>query len=719
MQRSFGWASLVLVAGLVLGWPSSSWSVTFVVDDTGDTSDAAPGDGTCADANGACTLRAAAEESFAGAVTPPCDTADTDVQLQVTGTIALAAPVSFQSACCLRAISIVGPGSSALVLEGGGLSFGGSGCAGYRADVTGVTIASAPVGIDDLGAGIGFATGLTLSDVVLADNDVGLRLGFRSNAVLNDSTVSGSTGNGIGPNDDSLVTLGVALDHTSVVDNGADGIAHQGFSLALQASTVARNGGTGVDSLAMGWRSVSVVDSTIAGNGDGGLFLMLADASTVATVTGSTIADNHGTGLAAAAGDLHVVNSTISGNATHGDGGGLYLDYGHVLLEQATITDNDADLDGDGTGDGGGVFIGIDGTVEISGTVLARNRDHGGEAPDCGGSLASLGHNLVGASAGCTLTGGAGSDMTGVDPLLGPLADNGGPTRTHALVDGSPAIDAAGTCAVGTDQRGVSRPQGPACDIGAFESSCGNGTIDPGETCDDGNANDADCCAKCQLAPAGAACSDGDPCMANDTCDAAGACVAGTMPGCGPCETCGPSGGCVPRVMTACHGPTERLSGVLEVVPGKHPKLDWSWVKGESTALADFGNPVGGDRYGFCVFDESGLTPRTLLQAATRVGQCGRKPCWRATSASTFTYKDTKQTPDGIDYLFFKSGLAGKAKVDLAAKGQNLDLPALPLPLPLHVQLQGANGQCWEARYFQIGTTRNDAKHFRAKAFRP
>lgn len=64
------------------------------------------------------------------------------------------------------------------------------------------------------------------------------------------------------------------------------------------------------------------------------------------------------------------------------------------------------------------------------------------------------------------------SNVRGVDPKLAPLVDNGGPTKTHALLSGSPAIDAGGTSAIGclaTDQRGVQRPQGRACDIGAFE----------------------------------------------------------------------------------------------------------------------------------------------------------------------------------------------------------------------------------------------------------
>jgi hypothetical protein len=87
----------------------------------------------------------------------------------------------------------------------------------------------------------------------------------------------------------------------------------------------------------------------------------------------------------------------------------------------------------------------------------------------------SLGHNLIGAAGGFAGAFAQAGDQTGVaDAMLGPLAGNGGPTRTHALLAGSPAID-AGTCTdpdgdtVATDQRGVGRPEGSACDTGAFE----------------------------------------------------------------------------------------------------------------------------------------------------------------------------------------------------------------------------------------------------------
>jgi hypothetical protein len=85
------------------------------------------------------------------------------------------------------------------------------------------------------------------------------------------------------------------------------------------------------------------------------------------------------------------------------------------------------------------------------------------------GTLVSSGNNLSSdATCAASLTGPG--DLNNTNPLLGPLANNGGPTQTHALLAGSPAIDAAGGCPPpATDQRGVVRPQGSACDIGSFE----------------------------------------------------------------------------------------------------------------------------------------------------------------------------------------------------------------------------------------------------------
>jgi len=93
-------------------------------------------------------------------------------------------------------------------------------------------------------------------------------------------------------------------------------------------------------------------------------------------------------------------------------------------------------------------------------------------APNCIGPISeSAGYNLdSGASCGFSKS----TDLTTTDPLLGPLFNYGGPTSTMALLPGSPAIDHGGASVNGcptTDQRGVVRPQGPACDIGAYEAT--------------------------------------------------------------------------------------------------------------------------------------------------------------------------------------------------------------------------------------------------------
>jgi len=112
----------------------------------------------------------------------------------------------------------------------------------------------------------------------------------------------------------------------------------------------------------------------------------------------------------------------------------------------------------------GGAIWSIAAAPTLKNTIIAYNS--GG---NCSGAMASSGHNLEDANT-CSLT--AAGDLVNTDPILGPLADNGGPTWTHALLDGSPAINAgSGDCPPpAADQRGVARPQGAACDIGVFEA---------------------------------------------------------------------------------------------------------------------------------------------------------------------------------------------------------------------------------------------------------
>ena len=194
-------------------------------------------------------------------------------------------------------------------------------------------------------------------------------------------------------------------------------------------------------------------------------------------------------------------NTTVSGNraftngfAVGGTGGGLY-NGGAMTLSNVTVSDNEAvGIDG---GTGGGIFndtrFSRDAVVTIRNTIVAGNRSDVAGA-DCFGTLQSQGYNLIQAPDGCTLAGVTTGNRLNVDALLGPLQDNGGPTPTHALLAGSPALDAGNPATPGSgpsaceaaDQRGVSRPQdGDAdgsvrCDIGAVEAAGVPPTCPPG-----------------------------------------------------------------------------------------------------------------------------------------------------------------------------------------------------------------------------------------------
>lgn len=166
-----------------------------------------------------------------------------------------------------------------------------------------------------------------------------------------------------------------------------------------------------------------------------------------------------------------ITNSTISGNEADDDGGGVYVSSGFITIKNSTITQNTADNDGLAAGDGGGITR-ADVAPKLGNTILAENTDTGGEAPDCASTLTSLGYNLIGDTTGCTVSGDTTGNITGEDPDLGPLADNGGSTPTHSLGPDSPAINAGNTVGPDEDQcrpkdqRGVPRRN---CDIGAYE----------------------------------------------------------------------------------------------------------------------------------------------------------------------------------------------------------------------------------------------------------
>jgi len=258
------------------------------------------------------------------------------------------------------------------------------------------------------------------------------------------------------------------------------GIWLDGGSLTLNRVRITENlgnvAGIRVDSATTLSVSHSIIDSN-AGAFAGGLSI---DSSAEVVITNSLISSNTSTGSSAGIGNtgqLTVINSTISGNLAAGSGGGLY-NAGEAELYNVTLTANVADRYVNNTADGGGVYIVTGSSLTIANTIISDNDDNtssGAFKPDCAGTISSLGYNLISNTSGCTVTGATSSNILGQSATLNSLANNGGATQTHALLAGSPAINAGNptgcldnaSLVLTLDQRGYVR--NGACDIGAYE----------------------------------------------------------------------------------------------------------------------------------------------------------------------------------------------------------------------------------------------------------
>ncbi len=278
-------------------------------------------------------------------------------------------------------------------------------------------------------------------------------------------TVSGNQGGGI-----ANVSSSATLSKLTVSGNTAGGgVRNQGATathLTLNGSTVVGNTATNGGGISNGGvgavidiRSTSIAANTASVSG-GGVFN-----NGIMTVSGSTLNGNQarsGGGIDHFGGNLSLTNDTLSGNAASDNGGGLY-NRGAAILTNVTFSGNTAN----GPGTGGNIFNDT-AQIALRNTIVA-NSDGDGNCFNSDGFVTSSGHNLdSGNTCGFVSPG----DLTATDPMLGPLHANGGPTLTHALLPDSPAIDHANrlSCPV-MDQRGVSRPQGSGCDIGAFEAA--------------------------------------------------------------------------------------------------------------------------------------------------------------------------------------------------------------------------------------------------------
>jgi hypothetical protein len=350
-----------------------------------------------------------------------------------------------------------------------------------------------------------FINGLTITGGNLFDSSGGGILS-RENLTVSNSTISGNTvtaafdrGGGIF-NERGMLTVNNSIISGNTASGGlgfGGGISTFDGTVTITDSTISGNtSGRDGGGISTAFSTVTITNSSISGNtaeSGGGIYHSLG----TFTLTNSTISDNlaslDGGGISTRD-PMTVTNSTISGNTSGRDGGGI--DNGDVLaVTNSTISGNTAQNSGGGINNrfdgnitvtnssisgntaqsGGGIdnsisFPGNNPIANINNTIIAGNN---GTNPDVLGNFNSNGFNLIGNATGST--GFGGTDLIGVDPLLGSLANNGGSTLTLALLPGSPAIDAGSNAAVPpgvtTDQRGAGfdRIVNGTVDIGAFE----------------------------------------------------------------------------------------------------------------------------------------------------------------------------------------------------------------------------------------------------------
>lgn len=273
---------------------------------------------------------------------------------------------------------------------------------------------------------------------------------------------------------------------------------------------------------------------------------------------------------------------------------------------------------------------------------------------------------------------------------------------------------------------------------------CGDGVVDDGESCDDGNTASGDCCSSmCQLEPAGSicravaddcdaaevcdgtsticpadvsrddgvACEDGDPCTADDVC-AAGSCTSGaTCDDGNPCtgDVCTESGCEYPATpATTCHT-AATSTFALSQRNGVSSTLRWKWMRGTST-LADFGTPTTSTGYVLCLYDADGLVLRGAVPPSSSL--------WRAASAKLWRYTDHTASAAGVSKLDLAGSDSDRSRIALTAVGDALPDPDLSAGLALPVTLQlrrDDDPACWTSEFGASSAKKNDASRFDAR----
>jgi hypothetical protein len=404
------------------------------------------------------------------ATAAPGDTID----FGVTGTITLSSTLAID-----KDLTINGPGAASLSVSGNNSVVVFATTYSTNVTISGLTV-SGGFNADPGGWGGGIVNlgSMTVTNCVVTGNTIpagggpGGGIFNYSSLRISNSLISGNFaaygGGGVWNNGNAwLEIVDTTISGNSANGDGA-GLSNVGGAMTITRTKILNNStpasGGGLSNVI---GTLTLVDSTVSGNSNNGIFNW---GGSPLTITGSTISGNTSVGWGGGIntwGTVTISNSTFANN-TGATGGGIFRYSGSLAISHSTFAGNRASTAG-----GGGIWHpGI-----LKNTVMADSGDGG----NCGGfSGTSAGHNLSDDSSCSPIfiqPGDLNATSAGLDPA--GLQDNGGTTKTVALLLSSPAVNAipisectdVDSLAVTTDQRGISRPQGSACDMGAFEAS--------------------------------------------------------------------------------------------------------------------------------------------------------------------------------------------------------------------------------------------------------
>lgn len=508
---------------------------TFTVTAAVDTTDALPGNGIAADALGRTSFRSAIQE--ANALQTP-DTIVLPAGVFRIGRFGSDDAAVAGDYDITDSVSIVGAGANNTIFDGNDFDRLLQVMPGARVTISGVTIRNGTAAngggilnsgnltlIDcvvegnvatgqatSIGGGIANNFGsLTLNRVTLRGNSTTLHGGGLYNnsgvVTITDSTISGNSAGNDGGGISSFNGR-VEIGKTSLTNNSANGdggaISGDNVKLDLRGITVSNNkaaldaGGINLINNAQATLTESTISNNSAGKYGGGA--RVGNGSTF-FINRSTWQQNraskNGGGIDVDQAFVEIENSLVRGNFSTEDGGGLDNYQGTLRVSNSTVAENSANQRGGGvitSGGGSTVLVNVTiahnaatwtgggvsnfGSLTLGNTLIAKNTAGDG-SPDAIGEITSLGTNLIGdlgAAFGMRTTDFWGTTSTPLDPLLGPLQNNGGATLSFALLAGSPAIDAGTNAgAAAADQTGRLRNVDgdlggvDAVDIGAYE----------------------------------------------------------------------------------------------------------------------------------------------------------------------------------------------------------------------------------------------------------